>query len=102
VIVRADEVSNETSSPKVLAFGCECCGMARSMSFRAMLIIILLFGVSALMSAFTLGMRMANHTLFTGSTVLTVVNVAIPLVGVATYFAMALLKAKQGRVRASY
>jgi MFS family permease len=77
-------------------------GMARSMSFRALLTIIVLFSVSALISAFTLGMRMAHHTLFTGSTVLIVINLVIPLVGVAAYFAMALLKAAQGRESASY
>jgi hypothetical protein len=76
-------------------------GMARSMSFRALLLIIVLFGINALISAFALGMRMAQHTLFTGSTVLIIVNLVMPLGMIATYSAMALRKAEQGREKAS-
>jgi hypothetical protein len=72
-------------------------GMTRSISFRAMLTIVVLGGLGALMSAFALGMRTAQHTLFSGSTVLIVVNLALPLVLIATYSAMALRKAEQGR-----
>jgi ABC-type spermidine/putrescine transport system permease subunit II len=48
-------------------------------------------------SAFALGMRMMQHTLFNASTLLIVVNLALPLVVLATYSAMASRKADQRR-----
>ena len=75
-------------------------GMARSMSSRAILLVILLFGASALISAFALGMRMMQHTLFTASSVPIVFNVVMPLVVIAIYSAMALRKAGERREKA--
>jgi hypothetical protein len=75
-------------------------GMAQSMSFRSILVVVLLLGASALISAFALGMRMMQHTLFTASTVLIVVNLAVPLVVIAFYSGMALRKAEQAREKA--
>jgi hypothetical protein len=55
-------------------------GMTRSISFRTIPMTIALFGITALMSAFALGMRTAQHTFFTASTVLIVVNLAMPAI----------------------
>lgn len=68
--------------------------MARSVSFRAMLAIILLCGASALVSAFALGMLLAQHTLFSAQSILLVLNLVIPLGVIALYAAMALRKAE--------
>jgi len=48
------------------------------------------------MTAFALGTRVARHTLFTGSTVVFAFNLVIMLVLVATFFTLALSKARQG------
>jgi hypothetical protein len=71
-------------------------GMSRSMSFRAMLLIVALFGLTALISAFGLGMRTGQHMLFAASSVVIVLNLVISLGGAAAYAVMALRKAEQG------
>jgi hypothetical protein len=71
-------------------------GMVRSMSSGAILAVMALCGASALMTAFALGMRVGRQTLFTGSTVVIAFNLIIMLVVVATFFTLALSKARQG------
>ena len=70
-------------------------GVARSMSFGALLAVILLFGASALFSAFALGMEMMRHAPFRASTALIIFNLMISLGLITLYSAMALRKARQ-------
>lgn len=72
-------------------------GMLRATSFRTILVIIVLWGVSALITAFALGMRATNHTFASASTALIVFNLLLPIVIIALYGNMALRKAEQGR-----
>jgi len=69
-------------------------GMTRTMSFRTLLTVILVWGVSALISAFTLGMSTARHTLASASTVPVAINLILPLVLIAIYATMAVRKAR--------
>jgi hypothetical protein len=62
-----------------------------------MLAVIVLCGLSSLVSAFALGMRLSEHTLFSASSIPPVVNLVIMLGIIALYCGMALRKAEQHR-----
>jgi hypothetical protein len=76
-------------------------GIMKSMSLRAILSINAMFGASALIWAFALGMRVAQHHLFAASTVQILFNLSMSLVVIAIYSAMALRKAQEGRETAT-
>jgi hypothetical protein len=73
------------------------CGMMKSTSLRAMLLINLLFGASALIWALVLGMRLASHKLVAAPTALVLFNLVMSLVVIGIYSRMALRKASEGQ-----
>jgi MFS family permease len=72
-------------------------GIMKSTSLRAMVLINLLFGASALIWALVLGMRMANHRLVAAPTALVLFDLVMSLVVIGIYSTMALRKASEGQ-----
>lgn len=70
-------------------------GMMKSMSLRAILLINLLFGASALIWAIVLGMRIASHKLVAAPSALVLFNLVMSLVVIGVYSKMALCKARE-------